>query len=93
MTNSQPHIRKPTPQQLNYLKDLAMKAGQSFSFPQSFAEADVQIKRLKRTRRTPVAERRREVRQVRKAIADRRGGSAAVRSSEISGYGSSATWR
>ncbi len=92
MTNSQPHITKPTPKQLDYLKDLAMKTGQSFPYPQSSAEAGVQIKRLRRARRTPAAERRRETRQVRQDFADRRGGSAAVRPSEIGGYGSSATW-
>lgn len=93
MTNSQPHIRKPTPGQLNYLKDLAMNAGQSFPYPQSFAEADAQIKRLKGVKRTPASDRRREARQARQDFADRRGGSVAVRPSEISGFGSSATWR
>ncbi len=93
MTDPQPHVRKPTPKQLDYLKDLAMKAGQSFPYPQSFAQADVQIRRLKRTKRTSAADRRREARQVRQDFAERRGGSAAVRPSEISGYGSSATWR
>jgi len=45
MTNSQPH-RKPTARQLSYLKDLAMKTGQSFTYPRTFGEASAAIKRL-----------------------------------------------
>ncbi len=51
MTNSQPHL-KPTPRQLRYLKDLAIRTGGSFTYPQTFAEADAQIKRLRKRRRT-----------------------------------------
>ena len=40
MTNSQPHLRNPTPRQIDYLKDLALSTGQSFTYPQSFDEAD-----------------------------------------------------
>lgn len=92
MTNSQPHL-KPTPRQLRYLKDLAIRTGGSFTYPQTFAEADAQIKRLRKRRRTSAADRRREARQVSRDLAEHRGDAASIQPSEVSGYGSSATWR
>lgn len=92
MTNSQPH-RKPTSRQLSYLRDLAMKTGQSFAYPRSFDQADAEIKRLLGEKRTSAAERRREARAVRADIAERRGDASAVREDELGGYGSSASWR
>ncbi len=91
MTNAQPHLRKPTSKQIDYLKDLALSTGQSFTYPQSFDEADAQIKRLKRQRRTPYADRRRETRQIRRDLAEPRDAAAVLRS-EVSGYGSAAAW-
>jgi len=93
MTNSQPHIRKPTPKQLRYLKNLALSTGESFTYPKTFEDADRQIKRMRRKKRTPAADRRRETQAVRRGMADGRGDGASVRESEISGYGSSASWR
>lgn len=92
MTNSQPHL-KPTPRQLRYLKDLAIRTGGSFTYPQTFAEADAQIKRLRKRRRSSTSDRRREARQVSRDLAERRGDAASIQPSEVSGYGSSATWR
>lgn len=91
MTNSQPH-RKPTPGQLSYLKDLAMRTGQSFAYPRTFGEASAAIKRLEGAKRTSRADRRRETRQVRRDMAERRGDAARVRSEETRGWGSSASW-
>jgi hypothetical protein len=93
MTNSQPQDKKPSPRQLRYLKDLAMKTGGSFSYPSSLDEADREIKRLLKRRRTPAAERRREKRDVQRDMAGRRGDDASVRADELVGYGSSATYR
>ena len=92
MTNPEPHVRKPTKPQLDYLKDLAMRTGQSFAYPRTFAQADAEIKRLESTKRTRAVDRRRETQQVRQDFATHRGGAAAVRPSEIAGYGSGATW-
>jgi hypothetical protein len=91
MTNSQPHL-KPKPRQLSYLKDLARKAGESFTYPQTRAQASAEIKRLLGRRRLTPAERRRELFEARCEAGERHGDGAAVRPSEISGYGSSATW-
>jgi hypothetical protein len=93
MTNSQPQPRKPTSRQLNYLKDLALSTGGSFAYPQSFDQADREIKRLRRAKRTPTADRRREARELSREMAERRGDAAAVRADELAGWGSSATWR
>ncbi len=91
MTNTQPHLRKPTPRQIDYLKNLALSTGQSFTYPQSFDEADAQIKRLKAQKRTPYTDRRRETLQIRRDLAEPRDAAAVLRS-EVSGYGSDAAW-
>jgi hypothetical protein len=94
MTNSQHHHRKPSSKQLRYLRSLAERCGESFTYPTSVAEASAEIKRLKGRRRTPRAERSREVAQVRQAMAERGGDGAAVcMATETVGYGSSAAWR
>lgn len=94
MTNSQPHTSSPpTPRQLSYLRDLALGRGQSFAYPETFAEADREIKRLLGAKKTSASERRRETRAVRDDMAERRGDGAGVRPEELGGYGSSAHWR
>ena len=93
MTNSQPQPRKPTSRQLSYLKDLALSTGGSFAYPQSFDQADREIKRLRKQKRTPTADRRREARELSREMAGRRGDAAGVRADELAGWGSSATWR
>jgi len=93
MTNSQPHARKPTSAQLGFLRDLALRAGESFAYPQTFAQADREIKRLLGRKASGRDERRRETRAVRREVTVGRGDAAAVRASETEGYGSSARWR
>ena len=80
----------PSPKQQRYLRSLAEQTGTSFTPPTTKAEASREIERLKKLSASPRHERHEE----RKAI-DRapRGGSAAVRRSEVSGYGSSCCWR
>lgn len=87
-----PEVEKPTSKQLRYLRSLAERCGESFAYPATSAEASAQIGRLKGRKRTGRAERRREVAGVRRAMAER-GDDAQVRSGEIAGYGSGATWR
>jgi hypothetical protein len=93
MTNPQPHSRKATTRQIRYLKELAMRTGGSFSYPSSSAEARSEIDRMKARERSGTAERRWELLQVSRDMAEHRGDSASVQASEIDGYGSSATWR
>ena len=94
MTDSRRHPRKPTPKQLRYLRDLALRTEQSFAYPETSAEASREIDRLRGAPRTPVADRRRELREVSREMAERRGDAARMRlDEEAEGYGSSARWR
>jgi hypothetical protein len=93
MTNPQPHSSRPaTPKQLSYLRDLALDRGQSFAYPASADQADREIKRLLKVKRSSRGDRRREARAV-SANMQARGGAASIRSHEIGGYGSHAHWR
>ena len=91
MTNSQPHIRKPTPRQIKYLEYLAIETGTSFTWPKTFGQASAEIKRLLALSPSSKAERRLERDQLREDFAVGRGGAAAIRPDEIGGYGASAT--
>jgi hypothetical protein len=84
--------KPPTAKQLRYLRNLAMQRGESFTYPRSVAEASAEIERLKRRRSSSQVDRRIERQQVSRDMAAR-GGAAAVRDSEIVGYGSSARWK
>jgi hypothetical protein len=87
-----PGHRPPTPKQLRFLRSLAAQRGESFAYPTTAAQASAEIERLKARPRGGYAERCIERRQVSREMAFR-GGAAAVRESEIVGYGSSAHWR
>ena len=83
---------KPTPRQMTYLRSLANRAGQTFTYPQTRRQASQEINRLKQA--TPSSRTERYVE--RKLIADQIQAGPAdvarVRENEISGYGSSSTW-
>jgi len=81
-------VEKPTPKQLRYLKRLAERTGGTFAWPPTKAEASREIGRLKGR---PSSARSDVVRELR-AVSRERGGAAAVRPNEVSGYGSSARW-
>lgn len=81
----------PSAKQLRYLRGLAAQRGESFAYPRTAAQASGEIERLKGRRSSSAVERRAEREDVSRAMAER-GGAAAVRDSEIEGYGSSARW-
>ena len=83
---------KPTLKQLNYLRSLAQRTGQTFAWPQTIEDASREIERLRGVTKTPVADRRRERREVRDDMAAGRGDAARVRDTEVEGYGSTARW-
>ena len=83
---------KPTPRQLRYLRSLAERTGQTFTYPHTFAEAGREIDRLKAVRPESRAERRIERKEIADQLATGPEDSARVREDEISGRGSSATW-
>jgi hypothetical protein len=90
---SRPAGRPPTPRQQRYLRQLALERGLSFVPPRTCSEASRLIDQLKRRPADPRSDRRREIRAVQDDLARDRGDAVRVREFEISGYGSSATWR
>jgi hypothetical protein len=84
--------RPATTKQLRYLRALAMARGESFVYPDTAAKASAEIERLSARRPGSYVERRIESEQISNEMAAR-GGAAAVRDSEITGYGSSARWK
>ncbi len=87
-----PTRSKPTTRQLNYLKALAVRTGQTFTYPQTAAEASAQIARLKGVAPTSRAERHIEHKLIADQIQAGPADAARVRGDEISGRGASATW-
>ncbi len=77
---------------MSYLRDLALGRGQTFAYPETFEQADREIKRLRKVNRTSRADRRREARAVNADMASR-GDAATVGAHEVGGYGASAHWR
>src|SRR4051794_17216241 len=85
--------RPPTPRQQRYLHQLALARGVTFVPPRTSSEASRLIDQLKRRDADSSADRRRELRAVQDDLAGDRRDAARVRADEISGYGSSATWK
>src|SRR5215207_11548249 len=83
----------PTPRQQRFLRRLALERGVSFVPPRTRIEASRLIDQLKRRPPEPRSDRRREIRAVQDDLARDRGDGTRVREFEISGYGSSATWK
>src|SRR5881392_3222868 len=85
--------RPPTARQQRYLRQLALARGVTFVPPRTSREASRLIDQLKRRDPDSGADRRHELRAVQDDLAGDRGEAARVRADEISGYGSSATWK
>jgi hypothetical protein len=83
---------KPTSRQLSYLKSLANRTGQTFSYPQTSRQASAEINRLKHGRPSTRTERYVERKLIADQIATGPLDAARVREDEIHGRGSSATW-
>ena len=84
---------RPTVKQLAYLRSLAHRAGQTFAYPRTAAQASAEIRRLKRAVPISRTERAIERRQIADAIAAGPDDASRVRDAEIKGFGSSATWK
>lgn len=86
---SPPTVTAPTERQLRYLRILAAKTATSFTYPHTRAEASRQIERLRKLRfepNTPSLER--DVAEEEDLVY-----ATAAHASEVSGWGSSASWR
>ena len=97
-TRTEPAAPKPTAKQMRYLRDLANRLGETFAYPKTRREAAAEIDRLKKLSRgrERVLDRdtaRRERLATSRDLAENFGGATAFRPGEVSGYGSSATWR
>ena len=85
--------KPPSQKQLTYLKALANRTGQTFTYPKTSAQASSEIQRLKSARpssRTELAIERFDLaaeNAAREANCD-----VTIRPDEIAGWGSSATW-
>jgi hypothetical protein len=80
----------PTARQLTYLKALAIRAGQSFEWPQTRSQASREIRRLNAVAPThdlPTESDLAAERAARQANND-----VPVRPFEVAGFGSTATW-
>jgi hypothetical protein len=91
-TDLQRAAKQPTRRQLAYLRVLADRAGQTFTYPITREDASRQINRLKRVEPSTRTERRVERKLIADAIATGPTDSTRVRDDELAGYGSSATW-
>ncbi len=83
--------KPPSPRQLNYLKALAQRTGQTFKWPKTSAEASREIKRLKNTTPSTPLERAIERFGDTQAI-EAAQDAAVVQAFEVVGYGSNCTW-
>ena len=84
---------QPTRRQLAYLRSLATRAGQTFTYSRTRSEASREIERLKQTHPSTRIERQLERKQVADAIARGPEDAARVTPTEVTGHGSSATWK
>jgi hypothetical protein len=83
----------PSRRQLNYLRSLADRTGQTFTWPQTKAQASREIQRLRRTRRSTALERAIERLDLQSEQAARQANcDVPVDLGEITGHGSTATW-
>ncbi len=92
MTNSQPHPQ-PSPKQLRFHRDLVERTGAGFPAPKTAAQARRQIRAMLALTREGGADRLRERHAIRIDFEEQSGGAVRVRDEELSGYGSTASWR
>jgi len=92
MTKPQPHPEPASPKQHRLLRRLAAERGQSFAYPATSKQADEEIKRLLKIKKTSGNDRRREVRGVRDAMS-RSGNPAPRDSGSAEDYGSAPTFQ
>jgi hypothetical protein len=88
---------KPTAKQMRYLRDLADRLGQTFTYPHTRREAAAEISRLKalvhgRERDLDRDTARRERAATSRDMSERFGGDSRHTADEVTGYGSTATW-
>lgn len=85
--------KPPSARQLNYLKALAIRTGQTFTYPRTSSDASGEIRRLKAVRPSSHIELELERLELSAEQAAREANcDVPVDLSETEGYGSTATW-
>jgi hypothetical protein len=85
--------KPPSARQLNYLKALANRTGQTFTYPKTSRDASHEIQRLKSVRPSGRIERELEPRDLAAEQAAREANcDVPVDLSEVEGYGSNCRW-
>jgi len=85
--------KPPSSRQVNYLKALANRAGQTFTYPMTSGDASREIQRLKAVRPASRVELELERLDLAAEQAAREANcDVPIHSGEIEGYGSTATW-
>jgi hypothetical protein len=79
-----------TRKQLAYLRNLAQRAGQTFTTPRTRSQASVEIRRLQATRNTGFTFAELEAERAARELNDDL--TCSIKPFEVSGFGSSATW-
>ena len=62
---------RPTSKQLAYLRSLAQRTGETFTYPHTKAQASAEIRRLRSRETSSPQERRREQRDIARALTER----------------------
>ena len=85
---------QPTSKQLAYLRSLAQRTGETFTYPHTKAQASAEIRRLRSRETSSPQERRREQRDIARELAERPDDVVRVNlDHETTGYLARATWR
>lgn len=82
-----PATSKPTSRQLAYLKALAHRTGQTFTYPKTMADASAEINRLRSATPSSHIERRVDHKLIAAQIHTGAGDATRVRDDEITGHG------
>ena len=85
--------KPPTSKQLAYLRALAERTSQTFATPQTSRDASAEIRRLRAVPAESQLERRIEHDEIAEEIRTGAQDSVRVTRTEVSGYGSTATWK
>ena len=83
---------RPTARQLAYLRALAQRTGETFTYPHTSADASAEIARLRDRPSSSRIESQLDHRAVSDALATRPDDAVRIRSDEVRGHGSSAHW-
>jgi hypothetical protein len=83
---------RPTTKQLAFLRSLAQRTGETFTYPRTRAEASDEIARMLGRPRSTRVERDLDRREIADAMATRPDDAVRVRDDEVDGHGSSARW-